>query len=68
MKDKKVVIYSDKINPTFVKTVIVKYSFQRLMNSWNYLIVLIGKEIKNELKRIKNIVILLLVCILIMKL
>ena len=30
MKDKKVVIYSDKINPTFVKTVIVKYSFPKV--------------------------------------
>lgn len=32
MKDKKVVIYSDKVNPTFVKTVIVNIHFQRLMN------------------------------------
>ena len=30
MKDKKVVIYSDKVNPTFVKTVIVKYSFPKV--------------------------------------
>lgn len=30
MKDKKVVIYSDKVNPTFVKTVVVKYSFPKV--------------------------------------
>lgn len=30
MKDKKIVIYSDKVNPTFVKTVIVKYSFPKV--------------------------------------
>lgn len=30
MKDKKVVIYSDKVNPAFVKTVIVKYSFPKV--------------------------------------
>lgn len=29
MKDKKIVVYSDKVNPSFVKTVIVKYSFPR---------------------------------------
>ena len=30
MKDRKVVIYSDKVNPTFVKTVIVKYPFPKV--------------------------------------
>lgn len=30
MKDKKIVIYSDKIKPTLVKTVVVKYSFPKV--------------------------------------
>lgn len=30
MKDKKIVVYSDKVNPTFVKTIAVKNSFPKV--------------------------------------
>lgn len=30
MKDKKVVIYSDKVTPVFVNTVVIKYSFPKI--------------------------------------
>lgn len=51
MKDKKVVVYSDKVNPTFVKTVIVKYSFPKVDE---FLKLLNSVDWKRDKKRVKE--------------